>query len=76
MHFLAYIDPGVGALIWQSIIGVFIGVLFYLRKTRQFIGRVMNKVFQIGRAPVNPTVDPSTSKIDGKTDHLERPKQE
>jgi hypothetical protein len=76
MRILAYIDPGVGALIWQSIIGVFVGVLFYLRRTRKLFGRVMGKVFRIGQVPVNPTVDPSTSKINGKTDHLERPKQE
>ena len=76
MHILAYIDPGVGALIWQSIIGVCVGVLFYLRRTRKLIGGVMNKVFRFGRAPVNPTVDPSTSKIDGKTDHFERPNLE
>ena len=51
MHILAYIDPGVGALIWQSIIGVFVGVLFYLRRTRKLIGRVMGKVFRIGQDP-------------------------
>ncbi|MGH9610801.1 MAG: hypothetical protein ACRD34_14140 [Bryobacteraceae bacterium] len=28
----AYIDPGTGALIWQSIAAAFIGGLFYFRK--------------------------------------------
>jgi hypothetical protein len=39
MHFiLAYIDPGSGVLLWQSITAGFVGVMFYLRK-RVFGGR-------------------------------------
>ncbi len=29
---LAYIDPGVGSLIWQSAAAVFIGSMFYVRR--------------------------------------------
>ncbi len=32
---LAYIDPGLGSLLWQGIISAFIGFLFYLKKTRR-----------------------------------------
>jgi hypothetical protein len=28
----AYIDPGTGALIWQSIAAAFIGAMFYIRR--------------------------------------------
>jgi len=37
MIILGYIDPGLGALIWQSIVGAVIGVLFYIKKTRRWI---------------------------------------
>ena len=56
MHILAYIDPGSGALIWQSIIGVFVGMFFYLRKTRKWIGRLMGRVFGIGQRRPKPAV--------------------
>jgi hypothetical protein len=36
-HIFAYIDPGTGALIWQSIAAAFIGSMFYLRR---FIAKV------------------------------------
>jgi len=61
MHIFGYIDLGTGAFVWQSIIGVFVGVLFYLRKTRQWIGRIMGKIFRIGQkpgvSPINLAVD-------------------
>jgi len=57
MHILSYIDPGMGALIWQSIIGVFVGMLFYLRKTRQWLGHIMKKVFRIGQKHEDPAID-------------------
>jgi hypothetical protein len=40
MRILAYIDPGAGALIWQSIIGIFVGVIFYLRRTRKWVSGI------------------------------------
>jgi len=42
---LGYIDPGQGMLIWQAIVSAFVGMLFYLKKTRQFIAGVFCKVF-------------------------------
>lgn len=49
-----YIDPGLGALIWQSIVAAVVGFLFYLQKTRQWIVRVIRKTF--GRWRKSPTV--------------------
>ena len=36
LFFLGYIDPGLGTLIWQSIVGAVIGVFFYIKKTRRW----------------------------------------
>jgi hypothetical protein len=47
---LGYIDPGQGMLIWQAIVSAFVGVLFYLKKTRQFIAGVFGKIFGRGQA--------------------------
>jgi hypothetical protein len=70
MHILAYIDPGVGALVWQSAIGIFVGILFYLRKTRQWIGLLIGKVFRVEQKPGNSTVDLPTDKNKLEADHL------
>lgn len=39
----AYIDPGTGSLIWQSIAAAFIGAMFYARrivaKVKSWIGK-------------------------------------
>jgi hypothetical protein len=70
MHILAYIDPGVGALIWQSIIGVFVGLFFYLRKTRQWLGRLMGKVFRTGQNSKNSSIDLPMNKSKMEADHL------
>jgi hypothetical protein len=45
MTIFAYIDPGLGALIWQSIVAAFVGFLFYLKNTRQWIVGVFRKIF-------------------------------
>ncbi|HEV2391970.1 MAG TPA: hypothetical protein VG146_06360 [Verrucomicrobiae bacterium] len=37
MIILAYVDPGSGLLIWQAIIAAFLGLLFYLKKSRDWI---------------------------------------
>ncbi|MGA3163607.1 MAG: hypothetical protein ABSD77_05335 [Verrucomicrobiota bacterium] len=43
---LAYIDPGFGALLWQMIVAVFVGFLFYLKQTRRWIVGVIVDVFR------------------------------
>lgn len=37
MNIFAYIDPGLGLLVWQTILAACIGTLFYLRKTRTWL---------------------------------------
>ncbi|MGA2278827.1 MAG: hypothetical protein ABSG80_00835 [Verrucomicrobiota bacterium] len=67
---LAYIDPGIGALLWQTIIAVFVGFLFYLKKTRRWIVEMFRKMFGRGPKPpgVGVEIPPPTvkSKIDAK----------
>ena len=70
MRVLAYIDPGLGALIWQSIIGVLVGMLFYLRRTRKWMGRWLGRVFRIGQKAGNGAVAPSANKAPPKVDDL------
>jgi hypothetical protein len=43
---LAYVDPGVGTLAWQTVVSAFIGLFFYLRKTRNWVVKVLLKLFQ------------------------------
>jgi hypothetical protein len=44
MRLFAYVDPGLGALLWQTIIAAFVGFLFYLKKTRRGIVGVFRKM--------------------------------
>ncbi len=48
---IAYIDPGLGALLWQTIIAAFVGLLFYLKKTRRWIVGVFRKMFGRSQKP-------------------------
>jgi hypothetical protein len=45
-NFLAYIDPGSGLLLWQMIVAAFVGILFYLKRTRDFILRLLRRLFK------------------------------
>lgn len=45
MTIFAYIDPGLGALIWQAVVAAFVGFLFYLNKTRRWIVGGFGKMF-------------------------------
>jgi len=56
---LAYIDPGLGALLWQSIIAAFVGFLFYVKKTRRWIVNAFRKMF--GSAKKTETAAPETA---------------
>jgi hypothetical protein len=51
MRLFAYIDPGMGLLLWQSIIAACLGTLFYLKKTRTWIANVLRKLFRVGKPP-------------------------
>jgi len=54
---LAYIDPGLGALLLQTIIAAFVGLLFYLKKTRRWIVGVFRKIFGRARKTETATME-------------------
>jgi hypothetical protein len=51
MEFFAYIDPGLGLLLWQSLVAACLGVLFYLKKSRAWIIRMLQKPFKANKNP-------------------------
>jgi hypothetical protein len=66
---LAYIDPGVGALLWQTIIAAFVGLLFYLKKTRRWIVDVFRKMFGRRQKPSGPVAEiPAKETVKAKSD--------
>lgn len=46
MRILAYVDPGLGLLAWQAVVAAFLGALFYIKKTRDFLIRRFQKLFR------------------------------
>jgi len=60
---LGYIDPGQGMLIWQAIVSAFVGLLFYLKKTRQFFAAVFRKIFCRNKPTKPSPSDASTLEI-------------
>lgn len=48
MSLLAYIDPGTGLLIWQSIVAAFVGAVFYFKKTRDWLLGRIRRLFRRG----------------------------
>ena len=66
---LAYIDPGVGALLWQTIIAAFVGFLFYLKKTRRWIVGVFRKMFGRSQKPSDTVAEiPAKETMKAKSD--------
>jgi hypothetical protein len=45
MYLLAYIDPGSGLLIWQAVVAVALGVVFYLKRTREMVADFFRRIF-------------------------------
>ena len=43
---LAYVDPGSGQLIWQMVAAACVGGLFYIKRVRDFLGRLVKKWFK------------------------------
>jgi hypothetical protein len=70
MHIFAYVDPGVGALIWQSIVGVFVGLFFYLRQTRKWLGQMMKKAIPSKEKQPEASVGLPLEKSKVEADHL------
>jgi hypothetical protein len=72
MKIFGYIDPGLGTLIWQSIVAAVVGFLFYLKKTRQWIVNTFRRIFGRGQksATSNATVNHENSaiKVEAKTE--------
>ena len=57
MHVFAYVDPGAGALVWQSIIAAFVGAMFYVKRMRNMIGAFFRKAF--GGSQIEKPAQPS-----------------
>jgi hypothetical protein len=45
MLIVAYIDPGSGYLIWQAVVAALLGLLFYLKRSRDFLLGMTRKWF-------------------------------
>ena len=66
---LAYIDPGLGVLLWQTIIAAFVGFLFYLKKTRRWIVGGFLKMFGRSQKPSDPVAKiPAEETMKAKSD--------
>ncbi len=48
---IAYVDPGLGLLAWQALVAFFVGLLFYLRKSRTWITNAFRKLLRSGKPP-------------------------
>ena len=46
MEFIGYVDPGSGQLVWQVVLAAGIGLLFYLNKTREFMVKVVRRLWK------------------------------
>jgi hypothetical protein len=64
---LAYIDPGLGALIWQTMIAALVGLFFYLKKTRQWIVTLFRKIFGRAQKPETTAAEPAATEAETKT---------
>ena len=49
MIIFGYVDPGLGLLAWQAVVAVFLGVLFYVKKTRNWVATLLRKIFRPGQ---------------------------
>ena len=69
---IAYIDPGLGALLWQMIVAAFVGFLFYLKQTRRWIVGVIvgvfRKIFGRGQKPPGISIEIPPPKVEAKID--------
>jgi hypothetical protein len=63
----AYIDPGLGQLIWLSIVSAITGLFFYIKKVRAWVVCTFLKI--IGRAvkpPVSVDELPMAEKVEAE----------
>jgi hypothetical protein len=67
MKILAYVDPGLGLLAWQAIVATFLGALFYIKKSRDFVIKSIQKIFRPSQRPEPAvTVAPAPANDDGR----------
>ena len=62
---LAYVDPGLGLLAWQALVATFLGAIFYIKRTRDFLIRLFQKIFRIGQRP-RPVITSAPSPANDK----------
>jgi hypothetical protein len=60
----AYVDPGLGMLIWQTVVAAFVGTIFYLNKTRKWMVSVVRKIFGREEKPPEVVAEKSANKAD------------
>jgi hypothetical protein len=65
---LAYIDPGLGTLLWQATIAAFVGFMFYLKKSRRWIVGLFRKMFGRDAKPPDASVEIPPPKVEAKID--------
>jgi hypothetical protein len=54
MAIFAYVDPGTGLLAWQTVVAAFVGTLFYVKKTRDWLLRCFSRLFKRGKSSKLP----------------------
>ena len=52
---LAYVDPGSGLLLWQAAVAAIVGLVFYLKKTRDWLFKPAHKMFGLGSVSCDRT---------------------
>lgn len=60
MSIFAYVDPGLGLLAWQAVTAFFVGLIFYLRKTRTLIFSAFRKLFGMRKSQGVETPPPAS----------------
>jgi hypothetical protein len=65
---IGYIDPGFGALIWQSAVAGVVGFLFYLKKSRRWIVSVFRQMSGRGQKPPVSIAEIHPAKVEVKID--------
>lgn len=64
----AYIDPGLGQMIWLSIVSAFVGLMFYIKKARTWIAHAFLKIFRREDKTITPpaTAQTPAAKVETK----------
>ena len=64
MIICAYIDPGLGLLMWQALVAAFLGTLFYLKKTRTWLLGLFLRLFRASKPPKGGATELPTPRND------------